>query len=293
MSERLNFQRHSIHWPHREWSQIVETQDCQWHVQIAGEGPPLLMIHGTGASTHTWAGLFPLLMNQYTLIIPDLPGQGFTKNHNQNTFSMKGMARALNGLLQKLSITPLIGIGHSAGAALLVRMTLDCQLQPRSIISLNGAFFPFGGVFTSFFSPLAKVLALNPVVSHLFTWGARDSSSVKRLLASTGSAVPESSVDIYQRLFRCPSHVSSTLAMMASWDLDSLLQDIPQLSVPLFLLVGEKDQTIPPEDGARLAALVRDSTLERLPKLGHLAHEEDPHRVAQSILKFMKERNIH
>ena len=134
-------------------------------------------------------------------------------------------------LFEKLKITPEFCIGHSAGAALLVRMTLDGKIKPHSIISINGAFFPFGGALTSFFSPLAKLLALNPIVPHVFTWGARDRASVKRLLSSTGSAVPETSVDLYQRLFRCPSHVSSTLAMMASWDLETLVKDIPKLKI--------------------------------------------------------------
>lgn len=292
MSENLNFEKHSVLWPHREWSQRIETKTCLWHVQKAGQGPPLLLLHGTGASTHTWAGLFSLLAKHYTLIVPDLPGQGFTKTLNKNCYSIKEMAKALSDLLQQLNIIPTIAIGHSAGAAVLVRMALDAQIKPLSIISVNGAFFPFGGTLTSLFSPLAKMLALNPLVPHFFTWGARDRSSVKRLLDSTGSTVPEKSVDLYQRLFRCPSHVSATLAMMASWDLETLLKDIPSLRVPLLLIVGENDQTINPEDGTRLTHIVRGSTLEHLPHLGHLAHEEDPQKVAQTILRHLKQTNI-
>lgn len=264
-------------------------------MQIAGQGPPLLLLHGTGASTHTWAGLLPLLVDKFTIIAPDLPGQGFTKALDKNCFSMTGMAESLSSLLKKLKFSPAFCIGHSAGAALLVRMTLDARIKPLSMISINGAFFPFGGALTSFFAPLAKLLALNPLVPHLFTWGAKDRSSVKRLLSSTGSIIPETSLDLYQRLFRCPSHVSSTLAMMASWDLETLLKDIPKLSVPLLLVVGEKDKTIPAEDGSRLTTLVHGSTLEQLQNLGHLAHEEDPERVAQAILRFlqhMQPRNI-
>lgn len=287
MSETLDFKKDSVHWPHQEFSQIIETPKVQWHVQIAGHGPPLLLLHGTGSSTHTWAGLLPFLSEGYTVIAPDLPGQGFTKTTDTKNFSILGMAHVLTDLLEKIKVAPEFCIGHSAGAAVLARMVLDRRIEPRCLISLNGAFFPFGGALTHFFSPLAKILALNPAVSYLFTWSANDRASVSRLLQSTGSSVPQSSVDIYQRLFRCPSHVSSTLAMMASWDLETLIKDIPQLNLPVLLIVGENDQTINPKDGYKLRDLLPSCTLVSLPQLGHLAHEENPSQVAETILTFI------
>ena len=283
MPEPLNFDRDAHDWPNRAASRIVETPNIRWHVQVAGSGPPLLLLHGTGASTHSWAGLLPLLAERYTVIAPDLPGQGFTSLTGRRDLSITGMSRALRTLLDTLNLEPHIAVGHSAGAAIAARMNLDGQLATESIVALNGAFVPFGGVVTRLFSPLAKLLTLNPIVPQIFAWSASDRSSVERLLKSTGSKIPEASLVLYQRLFASPPHVSSTLAMMASWDLDTLLRDLPRLKSPLFLIIGESDLTISPNDAHLISRLVPSCRTIRLPALGHLAHEENPVRIASAI----------
>ncbi len=284
MPEALDFDRHAGDWPNRAASRLVETPGLRWHVQVMGEGPPLLLLHGTGASTHSWAGLAPLLSCRFTVIAPDLPGQGFTIASGRQDLSMRGMASAIRSLLDKLSLEPQIGIGHSAGAAIVARMSLDQQLSLHSIVALNGAFVPFGGLASRVFSPLAKLLTLNPVVPRLFAWSAGDRSAVERLLRSTGSKVPDLSLALYQRLFASPAHVASTLSMMASWDLESLIRDLPRLQPPLLLVTGENDTTIAPGDAKLIARLVPASHVLPLTGLGHLAHEEDPQRIADLIL---------
>ena len=283
MPEPLDFNRHAQDWPNRAASRLVETPGIRWHVQVMGEGPPLLLLHGTGASTHSWAGLIPILAERFTVIAPDLPGQGFTTISGRKDLSMRGMATSIRHLLDALGLEPQIAVGHSAGAAVLARMSLDQQLAPRSIIALNGAFVPFGGIVTRMFSPLAKLLTLNPLVPQLFAWSASDRTSVERLLKSTGSTIPQESLVLYQRLFASPPHVSSTLAMMASWDLDSLLRDLPRLKPPLLLVIGDNDLTISPDDAHLIARVVPSSRTVRLTGVGHLAHEEAPTRIADVI----------
>lgn len=283
MPEALDFDRDGLDWPNRDASRFVVTDGIRWHVQLSGEGPPLLLLHGTGASTHSWGGLMPLLAERFTVIAPDLPGQGFTRITARQDLSMLGMARALRTLLDEMGLDPQFGVGHSAGAAILARMSINGQLDLHSLTSLNGAFIPFGGVLTRMFSPLAKLLTLNPFVPQLFAWSASDRSAVERLLKSTGSAIPEESLALYQRLFSTRSHVSSTLAMMASWDLESLLRDLPRLETPLLLIVGENDLTVSPDTAKLVSRLAPASRIVQLPALGHLAHEERPAQIAELI----------
>jgi magnesium chelatase accessory protein len=89
---------------------------------------------------------------------------------------------------------------------------------------------------------------------------------------------------LYQRLFASPDHVAGTLAMMASWDLDALLRDLPKLKPPLVLVIGENDLTVPPGDAHLISRLVPSSRTIRLAGLGHLAHEENPARIAELIV---------
>ena len=106
-------------------SGFVEAAGIRWHVQRMGQGPPLLLIHGTGAATHSWRGLLPLLAPHFSVIAPDLPGHGFTQSPPAHRLSLPGMAADIGVLLRKLEVRPEIVVGHSAGAAILARMCLD------------------------------------------------------------------------------------------------------------------------------------------------------------------------
>jgi magnesium chelatase accessory protein len=75
--------------------------------------------------------------------------------------------------------------------------------------------------------------------------------------------------------------------MMASWDLESLVRDLPRLAAPLVLIVGENDLTIPPGDCHLVSRLAPSSRIIRLPNLGHLAHEENPAQLAELIASVM------
>ena len=68
MSTALAWQREGLDWPHRETSRFVEAGGLRWHVQQMGRGPVALLIHGTGASTHSWRGLLPLLARRCRVV---------------------------------------------------------------------------------------------------------------------------------------------------------------------------------------------------------------------------------
>ena len=72
-----------------------------WHVQRMGKGPGLLMLHGTGASTHSWELLEPLLARRFQVVAPDLPGHGFTTAKKAPDLSLPGMARSVGALAER------------------------------------------------------------------------------------------------------------------------------------------------------------------------------------------------
>lgn len=272
-------------WPHREASRFVIAAGLRWHVQIMGEGPALLLLHGTGASTHSWRALMPLLARYFTVIAPDLPGQGFSATPPAAMLSLEGMSAGIAALMGALGVAPQIIIGHSAGAALAVRLSLDGRLAPRRIISINGALLPLGGLAGQVFSPLARIMVKLPGMPRLFAWRAADRSVVERLLHGTGSKLDAAGVDFYARLFRRPEHVAGTLGMMAAWDLPALARDLPKLATPMLLIIGKQDRTIRPTEARRLHAILPQARIVALPGLGHLAHEEAPESVLQAILE--------
>lgn len=276
-------------WPHRAASAFIAADGPRWHVQRFGDGPPLLLLHGAGGATHSFSALAPLLAQGRSVIVPDLPGHGFTPVMGRP--NLPNMARAVAALLNAMKSAPTAIIGHSAGAAIALRMTLDGLVAPDRLISLNGALFPFGGLAGQLFPPLARVMFLNPMTPQLFSWTASDRRRVEKLIRDIGSTIPATQIDRYHQLFRAPGHVYGALAMMAHWDLDPLIRDLPALQTPLLHVVGERDRAVPPADGARLAQIVPMAEIHRLPNRGHLAHEEDAAETAAVIQGFLDARD--
>ena len=263
----------------------------RWHVQAwprpAGAQQEVLLLHGTGASTHSWRQVAPRLAEKMGVWAVDLPGHGFSAPAPQWLGTLPGMAAGVRALVQTLGAEPAWIVGHSAGAAIAVQMALDDPGGLRGIVSLNGALVPLAGMHFAFFSPLARVLALNPFVPRAVAWQGTHGGLVARLLESTGSVLDGEGQALYRRLVSDPAHVQGALAMMARWDLHALQARLEGLTVPLHLFTGSRDGTVPPADAARVQARVRGTSLTLLPGLGHLAHEERPEEVSRAILARM------
>lgn len=282
MAHYLDWESDGADWPNRQASRFIEAGGLRWHVQVMGQGPALLLLHGTGASTHSWRDVMPRLAPHFTLIAPDLPGHAFSNPAPKQSLSLPGMAAAVAVLLRTLGLQPVRAAGHSAGAAILVRMAVERLFAPEDIVSLNGAFFPVGGVAGQFFSPLARAAAGASLIQKMFARMA-DRKAVERLLADTGSVIDAEGVRLYQRLFSNEAHVAGTLGMMAAWDLHWVPQDLRNLGQTLYLVHASKDRTIPPANAGRAARVAPKAVLIEMPGLGHLAHEEDPARAAAII----------
>lgn len=268
-------------WPNRETSRFVEAGGLRWHVQMAGEGPALLLLHGTGAATHSWRGLLPLLAARFRVIAPDLPGHGFTAMPVSAGLSLRGMSGLVDGLLRQLDIRPDVAVGHSAGAAILAAMAIEGLARPRSLVALNGALLPMRGA--GLFGPLARLLFLNPLAPRIFSWRAEDVRATRRLLEGTGSVIDAQGIELYARLFRKPGHVAATLGMMANWELDWLERRLPRMDVPLLLVTGVNDRAVAPAQARDLARRLEAARMVEL-EGGHLVHEERPADVARVII---------
>lgn len=280
----LVWERDGRDWPHRDASRFVDAGGLRWHVQLVGRGPSLLLIHGTGASTHSWRGLMPLLARHFEVVAVDLPGHAFTQAPpTTEGFSLPGIASALGALLKALQRSPQVVVGHSAGAAIGVRMCLDGHASPDVLVGLNGAWLPFGGAAGTWFSAAARLLAATPILPRLFAWGASEPPRVRRLIEQTGSRLDDEGLAFYARLVREPAHAAAALQMMARWDLAALQRDVRRLRPALTLVVGSRDLAVSPAQSQRMKALLPAAELVTLPGLGHLAHEERPEWLADTI----------
>lgn len=134
-------------WPLREASGFVLTERWRWHVQRLGADPQvapwLLLLHGTGGSTHEWTDVARELAPQAHVLLCDLPGHGFTTPRHAHEasaaqgspYSLVGMTDALCELLGQLvgpgerAPLSLYVVGHSAGAAVALQLALELPRQ--------------------------------------------------------------------------------------------------------------------------------------------------------------------
>ena len=292
----LDWQRDGADWPNRAASLFVESGGMRWHVQHAGSGPSLLLLHGTGASTHSWRGLLPRLAERVTVIAPDLPGHGFTQMPPGGGLGLAAMSAAVTRLMRDLGHAPSTGVGHSAGAAILARMALDNTDDGAGvghIISLNGAFVPLFGAAGVVMPALARLVTHVPFLPNVLAWRGEDKRAVERLLASTGSDIDAEGVALYQRLFATRRHVAAALGMMAQWDLPTLWSDLPRLPARLSLIASSGDLTIPATQAYDVqkragSAVGNVPSVQLVRRLGHLAHEEAPDTIAAMIAPLLE-----
>lgn len=297
MSAGLDWNREGRIWPHREASRFLEAGALTWHVQRMGEAgggeagkPQLVLLHGTGASVHSWRGLAPLLAEHFDVFAMDLPRHGFTRGHPPEDMSLPRMAASIARLLREAGIAPAALIGHSAGVALALQLTLD-EGHDVPVIGLNSALRPFPGPASQIFPAIAKLLFVNPFVPRLFSGMAMFGGEAERFLyRATHSTIDAEGMACYEALLKNPRHTKGALAMMANWDLPTLRTRMSEVRVPTLLIHSSDDAAIPVSWAREASGWIAGARLEVLEGLGHLAHEEAPERCAGLIRAFLEEQ---
>lgn len=283
----MDWTRDGADWPNREHSRFVRHRPHYWHLQEAGTGPVVVLIHGTGGASHSWRDVFPLLARHYHVIALDLPGQGFTAMGARQRCSLDAMSQDISALLLGEGLLPDAIVGHSAGAAIALRMARDLSVPPKAVVGVNAALENFKGMAGWLFPMMAKMMALNPFTAPEISRWMGNAPSVEAMIGFTGSRLSPEGLALYHRLVADRHHTGATLAMVSQWRLDGLQRDLPGIDLPCLFLVGDADRAVPPRSSTDAAARMPRAEVVHLPGLGHLAHEEAPEAVTAEIAAFL------
>ncbi len=289
-------------WPYRGQSHFITLGKLSWHVQVhdaqAGTGkgkplPTLILLHGTGASTHSWADLIEPLTGFACVINVDLPGHGFTRGATPAMLTLPGMARELDRLLQAMKISgAVVFIGHSAGAPLAIEWVLNHgkvadpvpdTIDTRHIIGLNPSLVPPPSLYTTLLGPVVAPIATSSPMTGMLTFIAANTGMVDQLLDSTGSKIPATHRERYKFLFSQNAHVQGAMGFMAGADLPSILARGKRLTVPMSFLVGQQDTWVKEAPLKEVIAASFPNAKVITWEGGHLIHEERPKDVARLI----------
>lgn len=277
-------------WPNRQISRSITVGDLTWHVQISGKGPVILLLHGTGSSTHSWGELTPLLNQEAQVLSVDLPGHAFTLGASVDSLRLEQIASNLIALISELKMAwPTIVVGHSAGAPLALAFANLAPIKPQVIIGLNPSLIPPPPSYTQFFGPMLGPVTKSATLASILAKIAPLSGMTDRLLDSTNTNLPETNRNYYRRLFTSPEHVRGAMNFMASANINQVLSASSNLPSKLIWVIGESDQWVP-ELG--LQKIIR----QYFPKStvmhwqgGHIMHEVETAKSADLILSELRQ----
>ena len=278
-------------WPLRQTSQFVEMENVHWHFQLLGNGPAVLLLHGTGASTHSLADLAIALSDNFTCLLVDLPGHAFSSPLEEREHLLPAMSAAVNKLCKELDIAPSYIIGHSAGAAVAIRMCLDTDVSPKALLSINGALLPFGAFIEPMMLKTARFLSRSNRVTSFLARRGTGTADVRRALRDTGAHISDPMIERYSFLISHKTHIEGALRMMGGWELGQLANDLRRLTTPIHLIGCDKDHIVPAVRAHRVKRMIPGATAETLEDAGHLVHEAAPKRIFEVFMRLAGKYN--
>ena len=290
----------ALHWaPDRPVSELEArwAQPPSTFVDVAGmsvhvrdEGPrddpsPIVLLHGTAASLHTWEGWARALTGRRRVIRFDLPGFGLTGPAPDNDYRIERYVSFVVAMLDKLGVRRCTLGGNSFGGYVAWVAALKAPERVDKLILVDAGGYPQQSASV----PIGFRIARLPVISKLAGFTLPRSvieSSLRNVYGDPGKVTPEL-VDLYYAITVREGNRQALVQRFAQSAPGALAGRIPELKVPTLILWGGRDRLIPPENAERFRRDIAGSRLVLFEDLGHVPHEEDPARTVAAVRLFL------
>jgi pimeloyl-ACP methyl ester carboxylesterase len=272
-------------------SQFIDLQGMRVHLR--DEGPrddplPIVLLHGTSASLHTWEGWASALRGERRVIRVDLPGFALTGPHPLDDYSMPVYVDFVRALADRLGVNRFVVAGNSLGGQIawsaaaampdrVARLILVDASGYRPELLQTRQDIPLGFKLAAmpWLQPLMRNTLPRPVVK----------ASVRNVEGDPAKVTPEL-VDVYYDMtLREGNRRALSRRMEQGYTAD--VGQLAKLRVPTLILWGGKDRLTPPEFARWFARDIAGSRLVLFDDLGHVPHEEDPQRTVEEVKKFL------
>lgn len=258
-------------------------------VHLRDEGPrgdptPIVLLHGTSDSLHTWGGWAAALRGQRRVIRFDLPGFGLTGPDPQADYSIDAYVRFVLAVLDQLGVHSVVLGGNSLGGQIAWQTAHAQPDRVRQLVLVDAAGYPVPPAE----APIAFRLARSWPASRLFEWvlprGLVQASL--RNVVGEPAAVTSDEVDRYYDMAVRAGNRRALVQRMARPDPDQS-ERIRTLRQPTLVLWGARDRLIPLAAGQRFAQDIPGARLVVLEGLGHMPQQEDPLRSVAQVQRFL------
>jgi 2-hydroxymuconate-semialdehyde hydrolase len=264
---------------------VVSIDGVGIHYLEAGEGPPLMLIHGLGASTFTFQRVIPELARRFRVVALDLKGFGFSDRPGGD-YTLTGQADLVRRLMDRLGIDRASVLGHSMGGAVAMRLALACpERVERLILASSASDLELGRRIWG----AALLGRLLPLVAPFTLHNRRFRELSLRSGFHDSDNCTEQIIEGYMLPGRVRGNLRALGNTMAQWRRDPPLRPA-DITHPTLVLWGEADRWLPPSRGERLHRLISGSRLEVISGGGHLFLQEQPESSLRLIEDFLMEK---
>ena len=265
---------------------FLESRGGRLRYLAAGEGEPLLLVHGLGGAAANWVVLAPLLLPGRRLLVPDLPGHGGSSPLPAAS-SLQAYADRLALLLEHEGATPAAVVGHSLGGAIALRLAIRRPETVGAVVLAGAAGISsttraarYALTITGILKPGRKIAPhRGRVVRSAFLrrlvfgrWGASDP--------------PGLPADVVEAFLAGPARHTDTVSAAKALVRDDLRLDLDRVPCPTLVLWGARDNQLPVGDAFEYARRLR-APLRLIADCGHLLIGERPEACADAITGFL------
>lgn len=270
-------------------SQFVEVMGMQAHVRDEGprdDAQPIVLLHGTSASLHTWDGWVDALKGQHRVIRVDLPGFGLTGPTPDGDYRLTTYVRFVAELMDKLGVKQAVVAGNSFGGNVAWKLAVDHPARVSRLVLVDAAGYPSQAQSMPIGFRIAQIPALRPVINNVLPRGMVE-SSVRNVYGHPDKVTPEL-VDRYYELTLRAGNRAALGQRFSQSPGGQFAQEITLIKQPTLILWGGQDRLIPPDNADHFQKDIVGSRVVVFDDLGHVPHEEDPARTVQAVQTFLK-----
>lgn len=250
---------------------------------VFGEGPPVVLVHGTPASSYLWREVVPTLASRHTVHVWDLLGFGDSRIDAGVAPSIARQARTLAELVAYWGIETPDLVGHDIGGGIVLRAHLVEGVLARRLALLDAAVLgPWNTAFTEHMQRNADAYRTMP--PHVFA-----DVIAPRIRTATHREMPDAVAEAYLAPWAGPEGQQRWVDQATSVHFDDtrhVVDRLGRITAPVLVLWGEHDEWLAPRVGDRLAAAIPDARREDVPDAGHFLAEDNPRDTADALLRF-------
>ena len=249
-----------------------------------GNGPPVVLVHGTPSWSYVWRGVVPPLAERFSVYLLDLIGYGDSERREGQDMSVGAQSRALAELLDRLGLERPALLGHDIGGAVVLRAHL-VEGHPAGRMALVDAavLLPWNTPATMHMKEHLEAYRTMPAHIYERVLSAHLATAVHRPFA------PET-LEAYLRPWRGREGQAAYFRKIGQWrdeDMAALTPLLGTIDVPVLVLWGAEDAWLSPETGKRLANEIPGARLEVVAGAGHFAMEDQPAAIAAKLAAFL------